>query len=423
MRILIEPSHYTSPLRNVGDIAMQQTAVSRIAGFWPVAEIQVFTDDPDRLPSYAPKVNGLSSKGRRLWMSGFLRHGHVPSAIYQWESQIRRAHPRLAERLTYLMVKLLPSRNAAALDSFLDAVRNANLLVVCGMGAITDAFECYALDLLDTIGLAKANGKSLVVAFGQAFGPIQPDGAVAARAREILPQVDFIGLRESRVSVPLLESLGVDLSRVMVTGDDALEIAVQNRCSRLGNGVGINIRVASYSQVNVEHGQRLREVLQRFAGQHSIPLVPLPSSSYIGDEDARFVQLVTEGYCHVYPSSVDSPGAIVSQLHNCRVVVAGSYHAAVFALAQGVPVIGLYNSDYYRDKFLGLEALFEVGVFPLNLADQEWTEKLSKLLFDVWEDGPLWRPRLIAAADEMIDRGWQAYHHVQKLVDQRYGGG
>ena len=35
------------------------------------------------------------------------------------------------------------------------------------------------------------------------------------------------------------------------------------------------------------------------------------------------------------------------------VEVTGSYHAGVFALAQGIPVVGLLQSAYYEQKFIG----------------------------------------------------------------------
>ena len=422
MRILVEPSDYPGLLRNFGDVAMQQTTVSRIAGFWPSAKVQILTDKVEDLPFYAPNVDGLSAVGRHLWMSGFLRNTPVLHRLERWESQIRRRHSRLAERLTYLRARFLLSGNVAAVDSFLEATRSADLLVICGMGAITDVFERYALDLLDTIGLVKANGKGFVVMFGQAFGPIQQGSAVEARAREIMPMVDLIGLRESRVSMPLLMDLGVDPSRVMVTGDDVLEIAAHNRSSALGDGIGINLRVASYSQVGTGKAQQLGQVLQAFVGPDSIPLVPLPSSLYPEESDTRSIESVTHGYGHVMPNAVDSLSALISQLHQCRIAIVGSYHCAVFALAQGVPVVGLYNSDYYRDKFLGLEALYEAGVFPVDLAGPKWTESFSGLLREVWDLDPRLRCGLIAAADKQIDLGWQAYNRVRKIVEQRSAG-
>jgi polysaccharide pyruvyl transferase WcaK-like protein len=43
------------------------------------------------------------------------------------------------------------------------------------------------------------------------------------------------------------------------------------------------------------------------------------------------------------------------------VVVAGSYHAAVFALSQGIPVVALVKSPYYVNKMVGLGDQFGAG--------------------------------------------------------------
>ena len=47
---------------------------------------------------------------------------------------------------------------------------------------------------------------------------------------------------------------------------------------------------------------------------------------------------------------------LIEQISRCRLVIVGSYHAAVFALAQGVSAIGLAGNAYYLQKFEGLAA-------------------------------------------------------------------
>jgi len=420
MRILIEPSEY-STLRNLGDVAMQKTAVGRIATFWPAADIQVFSESPHSLPGYAPNVKGISVVGRQVWMSGILPQRRIPRFIRHWERKVRAGHRQLGERLAKRSLKLRSDQRAPALTSFLDAVQTADLLVVCGMGGITGTFEQYALDLLDTIALVKENGKSVVAMFGQAFGPIGNGTFLAERAREVLPQVDFIALREARASIPLLESLRVDLSRVRLTGDDALEIAAQNRRSELGNSLGLNLRVALYSNVTIKHVAQLREIILPFARARAVALQPLPSSLYVEDAESAVIASLTEGYERICISNVTDPASLTVQVRGCRIAIVGSYHAGVYALAQGVPIVGLYNSDYYRDKFLGLEALFGIGVFSVDLSDPEWTTNLIKHANEAWDNAPSCRIPLMEAADKQIESGLRAYHELRSLVDARFG--
>ena len=84
---------------------------------------------------------------------------------------------------------------------------------------------------------------------GQGFGPLHTPELVA-RARVVLPHINFIGVREERASLPLLLSLGVASDRVMTTGDDAIEMAYRLRRDSLGEGLGVNVRIADYSGVD-----------------------------------------------------------------------------------------------------------------------------------------------------------------------------
>jgi polysaccharide pyruvyl transferase WcaK-like protein len=40
----------------------------------------------------------------------------------------------------------------------------------------------------------------------------------------------------------------------------------------------------------------------------------------------------------------ESASAIIDRISHCRIMITGTFHGAVFALSQGIPVIGLANS-------------------------------------------------------------------------------
>src|SRR6516225_11420312 len=118
----------------------------------------------------------------------------------------------------------------------------------------------YATNLLETLALA-VRCRRYVAMVGQGFGPLHIPKLVA-RARAVLPHIDFIGLREDRASLPLLLSLGVASDRVMTTGDDAIEMVYRLRRDSLGEGLGVNVRVADYSGVDQSLLEPLRQVLR-----------------------------------------------------------------------------------------------------------------------------------------------------------------
>ncbi|NJR75723.1 MAG: polysaccharide pyruvyl transferase family protein [Scytonema sp. CRU_2_7] len=109
----------------------------------------------------------------------------------------------------------------------------------------------------------------------------------------------------------------------------------------------------------------------------------------------------------------------MEQIGRCRVVVTGSYHAGVFALAQGIPIMGLAKSEYYADKFLGLADQFGVGCEVIFLHEQEFATKLVDSIDRALESAEQLRPQLLEAAKEQVELGHTAYKRVYELVNSR----
>jgi colanic acid/amylovoran biosynthesis protein len=160
--------------------------------------------------------------------------------------------------------------------------------------------------------------------------------------------------------------------------------------------------------------------MQRFTSSKSIPLLPLPCSAYIEEDDAAFIRVIAGGSAKIASPGNVTPESMIAQLHQCRIAVLGSYHAAVFALAQGVPVIGLYRSAYYRDKFMGLAHLFGSGVIPIDLSEPDWPVILESRLLDAWNNAPVLRPQLQSIADEHLRKGRNAFQDACRMVEGRF---
>ena len=76
---------------------------------------------------------------------------------------------------------------------------------------------------------------------------------------------------------------------------------------------------------------------------------------------------------------VVTPLGVVEHISRCRAVVTGSYHAAVFALAQGIPAVGLTGSAYYDAKFAGLADQFGgSGLWIVRLDQDELPARLGR---------------------------------------------
>jgi colanic acid/amylovoran biosynthesis protein len=425
MRIVMEPSEYT--LLNIGDTAMLEVAFARLRALFPDATIEVFTDDAKRLVSYCPSAVPLNIRGREIW----LRDGYLFAWLYrllskngitvhlrELERSLRRRWPSFAALPIRLRAKLT-SGDSEDVNAYLRSISKADLMVVSGMGGITDVFKDYALEVLDNLALAIRRGIPTAM-FGQGIGPIQ-DPTLKARAKEVLPSVDLIALRERRAGGPLLELLGVPSNRVLITGDDAIEIAYRSRAGELGNALGINLRAACYSEVDHRFIEEMRPVIQKAATMRKVPIIPIPISQIPGEDDALTIERLMTG-CHEMSDAREravTRSQVLERIRGCRVVVTGSYHAGVFALAQGVPVVGLAKSDYYCDKFLGLADQFGTGCEVVLLKDSGWPIKFTTAIDRLWQLAEQMRFELLDAAAHQLELSRAAYQHFHRLMSSK----
>lgn len=422
LRILVEPSDYI--LRNAGDTAMLRVAVTRLGALWPDAHITVFSDLPDRFPAWTANASPLNSKARSDWLrTPFLTRHLPPGSPAALERTLARAQDRLRRERPALARRLLRAslwrrgEDAAGIDAFYEAVDGADLVLATGMGGITDVFPEYADELLDVLGLAQTRG-ALTVLVGQGMGPLD-EPSRRARASEVLRRADLVALRERRAGVPLLRELGVSEERVTTTGDDAIELARDARPARLGGALGINVRGADYAGVSDRAMERIRAAIEVLSQELGAPLVSVPISSVPGEEDAITVsRLIGEGLGDERPADE----GLFERIGRCRTVIAGSYHAAVFALSMGIPAIGLHGSPYYRDKFLGLADMFGAGCWALSLDDPDFEPALVDTTRTAWRGAEALRPELLRAAESQIAAGHAAYERVRALVEARRGG-
>jgi polysaccharide pyruvyl transferase WcaK-like protein len=425
VQIVVEPSDYA--IRNSGDTAMLQVGLERLSERFPSARIVVFSDQPETFPFRYDNVEPMETTGRRMFfdvsrsLAGRVgRDGHprilgttLQKCWNRWPAALLRSAIISGQRLPW----------AAPVQTFLRVIRQADLLIVTGMGGITDVFPEYAEELLRVVRLAQRHGARTAM-FGQGLGPLEHP-ALRQLARATLSRLDLIALREKRAGVALCRAFGVSDQRIFVTGDDAIELAARHRGIQVGAGVGVNVRAATYSGVDRGSLGQLRSVLQAFARRAGAPLVPLPISRVPGEEDAHTIRALLAEWDPASDGGVaiDSPEKVLGQLRQCRVVVAGSYHAGVFALSSGIPVVGLVRSRYYEDKFLGLADMFGEGCEVVRLGEPDVKTRLDEAITRAWSSADQARSHLIAAADRQLAdsrSAWRAptaHSHFSRTVD------
>ena len=423
MKILIENSGYS--LENMGDFAMLEVAITRLKKIWPESQIKVFTNNPHRLKELCSIVEPIdtTNEPKFHWTSFFPHKIKKASALINTLETLENLEWKIPQHFSNLAQSKIRNTahrdptNSSSLNHQFKAVQEADLVISSGGGYITDTFPRKVERTLSILNLAVSLGKPTVM-LGHGMGPIQ-DKQTRVRAGIVLPKVSFISLRESRKSLPLLDSLGVSRNCIKTTGDDAIELAYQNRNVEYGHGIGVNLRIARYSDIEPGFISSVRKALQTVAKQKEAPLYPVPICHHPNESDPKAIQTLLAGYDDSSDGgqSLNTPLKIVKQAGRCRVVVTGSYHAGVFSLSQGVPVVALAKSTYYQDKFLGLAEQFGIGCQVVFLNDPALESNLQVAIEKAWDSIDTVRPELLNAAKRQIDQGHEAYQQVHRLFE------
>jgi polysaccharide pyruvyl transferase WcaK-like protein len=378
VRILVDQSGYE--LLNIGDVAMLQSCVLRLRRQWPGAEIMVISDDPVRLASYCPGTIAISRASTKLSSLRFLPRKPLLITEQVWKmgapyfsGRVGRGRPRQGR-----------SRQGRPLTA-IQAVQAADLIVASGGAYVTDTWWWHAAGVLSLLSLAQRLGKPTAM-FGQGIGPLR-QRALRMQAGAVLPKLKVIGLREERIGRELLLSLGTSPGAAVLTGDDALELMVDAPVAT-GNALGICMRVAGYAGVESGTAAAIGDLATQAAVAFGAPIIGLPVSRYADSADIvalRALQLSGRDHADIVVKDITTPQDLILAAASCRVVVTGSYHAAVFALAQGVPAVCLTKSSYYEAKFGGLRALFPAACFVVPLDAADCAAHFNAMVHQAWQ--------------------------------------
>ncbi|MGI9540085.1 MAG: polysaccharide pyruvyl transferase family protein, partial [Miltoncostaeaceae bacterium] len=360
MRILIDNGEYG--VVNRGDMAMMSVALKRLIDRWPDAELGILTSAPTRLRLFFPQALPIVPARGGAWPAGPALE-RVPQRgvrLALRAERIGESGRSLARRAQRRMGRLHvgDGGDLAGRASWPPAaVWSADLLVGAGGGYLTDVDPEQVRRTLTLFDAAHEAGIPTAL-MGQGVGPLERADLVGA-ASTTLGRIGLIATREALAGPGRLAALGVPQDRVVVTGDDAVEFAHGLRRPGLGSHIGVNLRVVDYTGIDDGGAAWVREAVHAAAFTLQASLAPIPVSEW-EDEDRRGTRAVVDGF----PAVIADRGRNATPEHaarrvgSCRVMVTGTYHAAVFALSQGVPVVAISRSRYYDDKFHGLADQF-----------------------------------------------------------------
>ncbi|WP_369642483.1 phytanoyl-CoA dioxygenase family protein [Acidovorax sp. A79] len=390
-RILVDSGNYFSNNDNVGDRAIYQVIYHRLRHLWPDCGIHWITRSAALLQRDCPGVIALElteeRDSRSLLVSGA---DHLDSATP------------------------LPS-DAARIVS---ALRNCDMVIATGGGYFSDDFSGQAEAILHTLEAGIRLGKPAAI-LSCGFEPIGVR-SLSDLMLGVVPLLSLVVCREPQQSPMVARSFGVQEQRLVVAGDEAIELAFDARPRALGESLGINVRQADYAGVDSSTLVRLREGLGLAISRLDAPIVGVPISLF-GPSDPDAIASLLRGMADYVPSLATTPHDVIREVGACRVVVTGSYHAAVFALSQGVSVVALAASPHYRSKMQGLQAQFGAACRIVFLDREDTAIRLATAIQDAWDEAESERPQLLQAARRQVIAGRAVYEQLGKLMDDSSG--
>lgn len=411
--------HPNQQMSNVGDLAMLMMDVERTRALYPEAVIQVPSRATEWVSLFCPGATRVTASGLyHLAWRGLLpeRLAQIPS-LYALERGLILANADRYLRLIDWRNRIRGQRDPhSALE--LEALARSRAVIAGGGGYLNDAFAGAASRCTKVLLAAQSRGIPTAL-MGQGLGPVENEttrGLVLAA----LSGSRYIGLREGRDGPALAVAAGVPSERVRVTGDGAIELAARERRDALGEFIGFNVRVASYAHTESIRFGRLAQLVVAEARTRRTSVMPCPIHFGHSAPDEPIARTLLGDPATVFsePCPFD-PVEVIRRVGRCRVVVTGSYHAAVFALAQGIPAITLVASRYYDSKFRGLAGLFgdAIEVIALDRTDAE--ERLQAGLRRFWLAAESLRAPCREAADRQ--RAWtrEAWGQLPERLERK----
>jgi polysaccharide pyruvyl transferase WcaK-like protein len=252
----------------------------------------------------------------------------------------------------------------------IEAVREADGVLVAGGGNMASLWPMHVYER-NALGLvARRFGKPLVVS-GQTIGPVL-EGEDRELVTELLDAAALVGLREG-ASLELVRSLGVDAATTVGTVDDASFLGFDaappaGGAAGAAGATGAAGAAAPYLAVSLSahvgdadraaFATAVARLLDRVAGEAGLEVVFLAHWASLDPTEERGDSLLHRAVldqltvpARVEPTT-DSPAA-ARFARGAALHLTSRYHPAVFAVAGGVPTVGLAVDDYTTIKLTG----------------------------------------------------------------------
>lgn len=236
----------------------------------------------------------------------------------------------------------------------LHAVARADRVVVTGAGNLASNWPMHIFERWTLARLAERHDIPFIVS-GQTLGPALT-GADAALLRELLQCAALVGVRES-ASLAVAHRLGVD---AIQTVDDASFLALDRLAAPIVPTpyclVSLSTHVGDTGRGEFQRSVAgLLDEVASLTGLHIVFFAhfgPLDGDPQRGDVVMHEQVRTLMNTASTSVPTGDSAGA-AWLARRADLVVSSRYHPAVFAVAAGVPTVGIAVDDYTTVKLTG----------------------------------------------------------------------
>ncbi len=319
--------------------------------------------------------------------------------------------------------------HAALLDSddpawpVIETVADSDAVVVTGGGNLTSSFVEHVYERAALAALCDVFGTRLIVS-SQSLGPV-----LTSRDAElvggILASASLVGLREAE-SLALALDLGARADTVFHTIDDASFLAAGSDevIQRLGltKGKYAVLSFPDYGGVEqpAELAAALKQLIRDVKSVTKLTIVLVPHQGALdgvgtSHDDAMTARLQGDKIV-VAPLLV--PAEVATLTAGAGLSISARYHPAVFAVAAGVPAIGVWLDDYTRRKLTGALENFGAGAYAVPVSAVH-TGLLRRLVESTWAERAGIRAALVTASASRRDDAsawWDAVASVASGV-------
>ena len=265
-------------------------------------------------------------------------------------------------------------------NEFKTCFQNSDIILFAGCGGLTDKYPITVLMWWSLIKAALKCSKPVYIS-GVGIGPIHSP-ICKSLIRKIINHVNYITVRDAHVSYDWVKKLS-KLNNFDWVPDDA--------CFYIGNDkyyipsslikgrlIGINIMNAAFpSDILIK--TFCHELSSVVTDADRFCLIP------VTHEDSevlnRIVKYLSASRCIVIPPI--SPSATKHVVSQLDIMISCRYHGCVFGVSQGIPTIGLYAEEYWKDKNNGVLEMFGCSnsAFSVsNITNGDFRNKVTEFL-------------------------------------------